>query len=318
MSKTERAVLENGDAIEFIPPDDPPSRRTERNLCQSKDGECRLEFLSVDTNPQERAYLERMRALAGRDWRRAAPNRPDAEERPFAGLHLPVAIIQSPRKGVAWLELPEKFRFGPHSAPDSTTSAARMGRLKTWRRFISNNARDSLSPQERGTFSQTIRVMLALARSMDFLHRQGLAFLDFSDRDVLLDMPGGDACFIAAERIFIPSLPSPPKKDNPLYALPGFPRNATPEPEKERTRSLQDANLYAMAVFFYMLLMRRRPFDVSGGADSDNGSTRFPGKPWEIGAQIAQSAPGRTHARRRSEIGADIPSSLSQRPEPSA
>ena len=294
MSKTERVALQNGDTIEFIQPDSPPSRCGSKNLCRSKDSKYRLEFLSTDTNPKEWAYLKRMSVLANWDWRqRVVPDGADAEERLSAGLHLPVAIIQSPCAGVVWPELSEKFRFGPHSAPDSATSAARMGKLKTGRWFISSNARDSLSPEERGTFRQTVHAMLALAHSMDFLHREGLAFLDFSDRNILLDMPGGDACFIGAERIFIPSMPSPPKTDNPLYALPGFTGNAkAPESEKERMRSLQDANLYALAVFFYMLLKRRRPFDMSISGDAMDENALFSGKPWEIGAQLAQSVPG--------------------------
>lgn len=104
---------------------------------------------------------------------------------------------------------------------------------------------------EKGSLLTRLQVCMRLARAVRRLHFAGLAHSDLSNRNVLIDLRGGDACVIDIDALVVPGLAPPTVLGTPGYMAPEVVSGAAlPSIETDR---------HALAVLFYEILLQRHP-----------------------------------------------------------
>ena len=124
-------------------------------------------------------------------------------------------------------------------------------REKNGKWFTSEKPRKMLPADERGTFLSYLQVCTKMARSTRRMHNAGLAHSDLSNKNVLIDPKGGDACLIDIDSLVVPGIAPPSVMGTPGYIAPevlagkGHPRIET--------------DRHALAVLIYESLLLRHP-----------------------------------------------------------
>ena len=122
---------------------------------------------------------------------------------------------------------------------------------KEVRWFTGRKAGALIPDAEKGSLLTRLQVCMRLARSVRRLHFAGLAHSDLSNRNVLVDLRGGDACVIDIDALVVPGLAPPTVLGTPGYMAPEIVAGAAlPSIETDR---------HALAVLFYELLLQRHP-----------------------------------------------------------
>jgi hypothetical protein len=119
-------------------------------------------------------------------------------------------------------------------------------------RWFTGSKAGALIPDiEKGSLLTRLQVCVRLARAVRRLHFAGLAHSDLSNRNVLVDLRGGDACVIDIDALVVPGIAPPTVLGTPGYMAPEVVAgNALPSIETDR---------HALAVLFYELLLQRHP-----------------------------------------------------------
>ncbi|MES3035973.1 MAG: lipopolysaccharide kinase InaA family protein [Gemmatimonadota bacterium] len=119
-------------------------------------------------------------------------------------------------------------------------------------RWFTGRKAGALVPDvEKGSLLTRLQVCMRLARAVRRLHFAGLAHSDLSNRNVLVDLRGGDACVIDIDALVVPGLAPPTVLGTPGYMAPEVVAGkALPTIETDR---------HALAVLFYELLLQRHP-----------------------------------------------------------
>jgi Protein kinase domain len=122
---------------------------------------------------------------------------------------------------------------------------------KEVRWFTGRKAGALVPDAEKGSLLTRLQVCMRLARAVRRLHFAGLAHSDLSNRNVLVDLRGGDACVIDIDALVVPGLAAPTVLGTPGYMAPEVVAGAAlPSIETDR---------HALAVLFYELLLQRHP-----------------------------------------------------------
>ncbi|MDZ7632529.1 MAG: lipopolysaccharide kinase InaA family protein [Gemmatimonadaceae bacterium] len=122
---------------------------------------------------------------------------------------------------------------------------------KEVRWFTGRKAGALVLDAEKGSLLTRLQVCMRLARAVRRLHFAGLAHSDLSNRNVLVDLRGGDACVIDIDALVVPGLAPPTVLGTPGYMAPEVVAGtALPSIETDR---------HALAVLFYELLLQRHP-----------------------------------------------------------
>ena len=101
-----------------------------------------------------------------------------------------------------------------------------------------------LPPDERGTFLTYLHVCTKMARATRRMHNAGLAHSDLSNKNVLIDPKGGDACLIDIDSLVVPGIAPPSVMGTPGYIAPevlankGQPRIETAPEDNHETEVL--------------------------------------------------------------------------------
>jgi Protein kinase domain len=122
---------------------------------------------------------------------------------------------------------------------------------KEVRWFTGRKAGALVPDAEKGSLLTRLQVCMRLARAVRRLHFAGLAHSDLSNRNVLVDLRGGDACVIDIDALVVPGLAPPTVLGTPGYMAPEVVAGtALPSIATDR---------HALAVLFYELLLQRHP-----------------------------------------------------------
>lgn len=117
--------------------------------------------------------------------------------------------------------------------------------------FTGIKARAFVPPEEQGNFLTRLQVCTKMARAVRRLHFAGLAHSDLSNRNVLIDPRGGDACIIDIDSLVVPDVAPPAVIGTPGYIAPEvLMGGALPSIGTDR---------YALAVLIYETLLARHP-----------------------------------------------------------
>ncbi len=117
--------------------------------------------------------------------------------------------------------------------------------------FTGRKAATFVPADERGNFLTKLQVVTRLARAVRRLHFAGLAHSDLSNKNVLIDPRGGNACVIDIDSLVVPGIAPPTVLGTPGYIAPEvLAGHATPSIATDR---------HALAVLIYQLLLGRHP-----------------------------------------------------------
>ncbi|MCC7052944.1 MAG: hypothetical protein IT355_06715 [Gemmatimonadaceae bacterium] len=119
-------------------------------------------------------------------------------------------------------------------------------------RWFTGRKAGALIPEaEKGTLLTRLQVCMRLARAVRRLHFAGLAHSDLSNRNVLVDLRGGEACVIDIDALVVPGLAPPTVLGTPGYMA--------PEIVAGRSLPTIETDRHALAVLFHELLLQRHP-----------------------------------------------------------
>lgn len=117
--------------------------------------------------------------------------------------------------------------------------------------FTGRKAAAFVPVEERGSFLTRLQVVTRLARAVRRLHFAGLAHSDLSNKNVLIDPKGGDACVIDIDSLVVPGVAPPTVLGTPGYIAPeALAGTAQPSIATDR---------HALAVLIHQLLLGRHP-----------------------------------------------------------
>ena len=117
--------------------------------------------------------------------------------------------------------------------------------------FIGGKASRFVPPEEQGSLLTRMQVSVRLARAIRRMHFAGLAHSDLSNKNVLIDPKGGDACVIDIDSLVVPGIAPPSVLGTPGYIAPEvLAGQAVPSTATDR---------HALAVLLYQLLLQRHP-----------------------------------------------------------
>jgi hypothetical protein len=117
--------------------------------------------------------------------------------------------------------------------------------------FIGGKASRLVPPAEQGSLLTRLQIAVRLARAVRRLHMAGLAHADLSNKNVLVDPKGGDACVIDIDSLVVPGIAPP--------AVLGTPGYIAPEVLAGRAQPSIATDKHALAVLLYELLLQRHP-----------------------------------------------------------
>jgi hypothetical protein len=122
---------------------------------------------------------------------------------------------------------------------------------KEVRWFTGGKASKFVPQAEVGSLLTRLQVGVKLARAVRRLHMAGLAHADLSNKNVLVDPKGGDACIIDIDSLVVPGVAPP--------AVLGTPGYIAPEVLANKAQPSIATDKHALAVLLYELLLQRHP-----------------------------------------------------------
>ncbi len=122
---------------------------------------------------------------------------------------------------------------------------------KEVRWFTGGKASKFVPQAETGSLLTRLQIAVRLARAVRRLHMAGLAHADLSNKNVLIDPKGGDACIIDIDSLVVPGV-APPS----VLGTPGY---IAPEVLANKAQPSIATDKHALAVLLYELLLQRHP-----------------------------------------------------------
>ena len=206
---------------------------------------CFFKDLRLKTDPNR---MERLKAILGR----FNPTTDPQTGKYFAELFCwPTGVVTDPQFGVLAPTYPKNFFFktGPW-----------QGKEKEGKWFSSPKLRKMLPAEERGVWSDYLRMCVPMARAVRKLHLTGLAHSDLSSRNVLVDPPGGRCAVIDIDSLVVPGVFPPDVLGTPGYIAPEvLATQSLAADDRNRRLPSNLTDLHALAVLIYEYLLRRHP-----------------------------------------------------------
>ncbi len=176
------------------------------------------------------------------------------------------------RWGITAPRYPASFNFEYGSRNDDALKLRGKEKQGYW--FVSLKHRTrTLDPRELGDWKRSLRMALRLARAVRRIHAAGLVHGDLSYRNVILDPAHGDTCLIDLDGLVVPGKYPPDVLGTPDFMAPEIVASRhLPKDHPNRKLPGWHADLHALAVLIYLLLLLRHPLrgDKIHDLDDDN------------------------------------------------
>lgn len=256
--------------IRYFVKQNPPQGSMKKTFF-STDGEWAISFFHDPVTAIEKGIRSRMEAILGpynptrsREDGGASNNTPERAEY-YRNLYCwPVATVEDSKFGFGIVspKYPSKFLLGDNVSPNPVLNQAWKGKEKkpTW--FSQRQTRERFKESELGDFRLTLQICANLARSVRCLHSAGLAHSDLSSNNVLVDPVTGSSIIIDIDSLVVPDIYPPEVMGTPWYFAPEVleTRDLAFDDPKKNLPNIQ-ADLHAMAVLIYELLLLRHPLE---------------------------------------------------------
>lgn len=256
--------------IQYVVKSDPPQGSMKKTFF-STDGKWAISFFHDPKAAVRKGIRKRMEAILGpynptrsSEDGGAFNNTPERAEY-YRNLYCwPVATVEDSEFGFGIVspKYPSKFLLGQNISPNPRCNEAWKGKEKKPSWFFQKSTREHLKESELGDFRSTLQICANLARSVRCLHSAGLAHSDLSENNVLVDPVTGSSIIIDIDSLVVPDVYPPEVMGTPWYFAPEVlaTRDLPFGDPKKNLPNIQ-ADLHAMAVLIYELLLLRHPLE---------------------------------------------------------
>lgn len=156
------------------------------------------------------------------------------------------------KTGVVLDRYPDKFFFSDGNFKGGEKNGKWFASAKLRNRF--------LRPEDKGTWLQTLQMLIKVARGVRRLHAAGLSHSDLSYNNVLLDPQTSSALIIDCDGLVVPGKYPPDVIGTPDFIAPEVVATQhLPAKDPQRKLPCRETDLHALAVMIYIYLLNRHP-----------------------------------------------------------
>ncbi len=259
MSRIARALLNNGNEIEYVITDNPP-RGGMKYTYFTPDKSYVIQFFNKPEDANDPRMQDRIRAIIGKynptiSAAAGGANGNDEQTAQYFSKRFcwPVAVVVKPQFGIVCPAYPKNFFF----TENSSQVLKLKGKDKKSNWFTGKN-RKYLNSIELGDFRSMLQMSILLARSLRRMHQAGLAHSDLSFNNVLIDPKSGSCVIIDIDSLVVPDLYPPEVIGTRGYVAPEVLQTLGMESRYRKYPGVL-TDLHSMAVLIYEYLLFRHP-----------------------------------------------------------
>ncbi len=259
MEKIAKALLMNGDEIEYVITDNPP-RGGMKYTYFTPDKTRVVQFFNDPANANDPKMHDRLKAIISRynptisEEEGGAKGNDKHTASYFAKRFCwPVAIVVKPEFGIVSPAYPPNFLFGKNAS--QVLNLEGKDKKSNW---FTGKSRKYLNSSELGDFRSTMQMAILLSRSLRRMHQAGLAHSDLSFNNVLIDPKSGKCVVIDIDSLVVPGLYPPEVIGTRGYVAPEVLQTLGMEHSKRKYPGVQ-TDLHSMAVLIYEYIFLRHP-----------------------------------------------------------
>ncbi|MDO5558550.1 MAG: serine/threonine-protein kinase [Oscillospiraceae bacterium] len=259
MSRLGRALLSDGNEIEYVITDNPP-RGGMKYTYFTPDKSYVIQFFNNREDAEDPQLQERIKAIIGKynptlsEAHGGANGNDELTAAYFAKRFCwPVAIVVRPEFGIVCPAYPPNFFFDANAS--QILKLQGKDKKSNW---FTNKNRKYLNSQELGNFRSMLQMSLLLARSLRRMHQAGLAHSDLSFNNVLIDPKSGTCVIIDIDSLVVPGLFPPEVIGTRGYVAPEVLETLGLPNDKRNFPGLY-TDLHSMAVLIYEYIFLRHP-----------------------------------------------------------
>ncbi len=259
MSRIARALLNNGNEIEYVVTDNPP-RGGMKYTYFTPDKSYVIQFFNKPEDANDPRMQDRIRAIIGKynptiSAAAGGANGNDEQTAEYFSRRFcwPVAVVVKPQFGIVCPAYPKNYFF----AENSSQVLKLKGKDKKSNWFTGKN-RKYLNSSELGDFRSMLQMSILLARSLRRMHQAGLAHSDLSFNNVLIDPRSGSCVIIDIDSLVVPDLYPPEVIGTRGYVAPEVLQTLGMESRYRKYPGVL-TDLHSMSVLIYEYLFFRHP-----------------------------------------------------------
>lgn len=259
MEKIRRALLMNGNEIEYVVTDNPP-RGGMKYTYFTPDKSYVIQFFNDPANAENPQIQDRIKAIIGKynptvsESDGGAKGNDSRTAAYFSKCFCwPVAVVVRPEFGIVCPAYPKNFFFDEKAS--QVLKIKGKDKKSTW---FTGKSRRFLNSSETGNFRSMLQMSILLARALRRMHQAGLAHSDLSCNNVLIDPKTGTCVIIDIDSLVVPGLYPPEVIGTRGYVAPEVLQTLGMEREYRKFPSVL-TDLHSMAVLIYEYIFLRHP-----------------------------------------------------------
>lgn len=259
MARIRRALLMNGNEIEYVETENPP-RGGMKYTYFTPDKSYVIQFFNDPANANDPKIQDRIKAIIGRynptvsEENGGAKGNDSITAEYFSKRFCwPVDIVVKPQFGIVCPSYPKNFFFGDNAS--QILNIKGKDKKSNW---FTGKSRKYLNSSETGDFRSMLQMSILLARSLRRMHQAGLAHSDLSCNNVLVDPRSGTCVIIDIDSLVVPGLYPPEVIGTRGYVAPEVLQTLGMSREDRKFPSVQ-TDLHSMAVLIYEYIFLRHP-----------------------------------------------------------
>ncbi len=259
MSRIAKAILLNGNEIEYVVTDNPP-RGGMKHTYFTPDKSYVIQFFNNPDDANDPKMQERIKAIIGKynptvsEEDGGAKGNDKQTANYFAKRFCwPVAVVVRPSFGIVCPSYPANYFF------DETASKILNLKGKDKKsNWFTNKNRKYLNLSELGDFRSMLQMSILLSRSLRRMHQAGLAHSDLSFNNVLIDPKTGSCVIIDIDSLVVPGLYPPEVIGTRGYIAPEVLQTLGMDRQVRKFPNVL-TDLHSMAVLIYEYMFFRHP-----------------------------------------------------------
>jgi serine/threonine protein kinase len=259
MARIRRALLMNGNEIEYVETENPP-RGGMKYTYFTPDKSYVIQFFNDPENANDPKIQDRIKAIIGRynptlSEEDGGANGNDSVTSSYFARRFcwPVDIVVRPEFGIVCPSYPKNFFFGDNAS--QILDIKGKDKKSNW---FTGKSRKYLNASETGDFRSMLQMSILLARSLRRMHQAGLAHSDLSCNNVLIDPRSGTCVIIDIDSLVVPGLYPPEVIGTRGYVAPEVLQTLGMDRSSRKFPSVQ-TDLHSMAVLIYEYIFLRHP-----------------------------------------------------------
>ncbi len=258
MDKVAKALLSNGNIIEYLESVNPP-RGGMKYTYFTPDKKYVVQFFN-DPSDVNQETKDRIDAIISKynptlSQEDGGANGNDEKTSSYFSKRFcwPVGIVVKPEFGIVCPTYPKHYFFDDYAS--QLINLKGKDKKSNW---FTNKNRKYLNSNELGDFRSMLKLSILLSRSIRRMHQAGLAHSDLSCNNVLIDPKSGDCVIIDIDSLVVPGRFPPEVIGTRGYIAPEVLATMGLDRKNRKYPSVY-TDLHSMAVLIYEYLLFRHP-----------------------------------------------------------